>query len=236
MFSNPFQRLVNSLYCREISGSRGDEYEHDCLVCSLVETDTFQRRMMMMMMMSSMRRDYVSEFLPPTGLLFIPQHGETWWNDLDRGNSFVHQSSLASLPAVLCWQSRRKGRRKQGIYPYDVLSIVILLRDHWHAVNSSDMGPTAWLSLRRKACCGFLSPLQIHRPRPGLNPRTLGPMTSTPPRTLSEVVSDGGIKHLLKCWLIWTQVTLVKFYWTTRRYIPEDSHFRRILTLADEVI
>jgi hypothetical protein len=79
MFINPFQRLVNSLYRWEISGSRGDEYGHDCIVCSLVETDTFQRRMMMMMvmMMSSMRRDYVSEFLPPTGLLFIPQHGET---------------------------------------------------------------------------------------------------------------------------------------------------------------
>jgi hypothetical protein len=35
------------------------------------------------------------------------------------------------------------------------------------------MGPTALLALRRKLCYGFLSPLKIHRPRPGLNPRTI---------------------------------------------------------------
>jgi hypothetical protein len=33
----------------------------------------------------------------------------------------------------------------------------------------------ALLPLRRKDCCG-LSSLKIHRCRPGLNPRTLGPM------------------------------------------------------------
>jgi hypothetical protein len=32
---------------------------------------------------------------------------------------------------------------------------------------------------RRKLCYGHLSPLKIHRPRPGLNPRYLGPMAST---------------------------------------------------------
>jgi hypothetical protein len=35
---------------------------------------------------------------------------------------------------------------------------------------------------RRKSCYGFLSPLKIHRPPPGLNPRTLGPVASTLPR------------------------------------------------------
>jgi hypothetical protein len=35
------------------------------------------------------------------------------------------------------------------------------------------MGLTALLPLRRKLCYGFLSPLKIYRPRPGLNPRTL---------------------------------------------------------------
>jgi hypothetical protein len=48
------------------------------------------------------------------------------------------------------------------------------------------MGPTALVPLRRKACCGFLSLLKIHCPRPGLNSWTLGPMTVTlttrPPR------------------------------------------------------
>jgi hypothetical protein len=49
-------------------------------------------------------------------------------------------------------------------------------------------------SLRRKWCCGFLSPLKIHRPLSGSNPRTLGPVASTlttgPPRsTLMACIS-----------------------------------------------
>jgi hypothetical protein len=39
------------------------------------------------------------------------------------------------------------------------------------------MGLAALLPLGRKSCYGFLLPLKIHCPRPGLNPRTLGPMT-----------------------------------------------------------
>jgi hypothetical protein len=49
------------------------------------------------------------------------------------------------------------------------------------------MWPTALLSLRRKSCYGFLSPLKVHHPRHGLNSRTLGRMANTvstrPPRT-----------------------------------------------------
>jgi hypothetical protein len=48
-----------------------------------------------------------------------------------------------------------------------------------HAVKSYDMGSTALLPLRRKSCCGLLSSLKVHRPRPGLNPRTLDTMEST---------------------------------------------------------
>jgi hypothetical protein len=33
-----------------------------------------------------------------------------------------------------------------------------------HSVKSYDMGPTSVFHLRRKAFCGFLSPLKIHRP------------------------------------------------------------------------
>jgi hypothetical protein len=48
-------------------------------------------------------------------------------------------------------------------------------------------GPTALLPLRRKACYGVLSPLKIHRHRPGLNSRTSGSvassLTTRPPRT-----------------------------------------------------
>ena len=35
-----------------------------------------------------------------------------------------------------------------------------------------DMGPTALLPFRRKACCGFFRPEKSRRLRPGLNPRT----------------------------------------------------------------
>jgi hypothetical protein len=41
------------------------------------------------------------------------------------------------------------------------------------------MGPTALLPLRRRAT-DFVT-LKIHRPRPGLNPRTLDPVASTLP-------------------------------------------------------
>jgi hypothetical protein len=42
------------------------------------------------------------------------------------------------------------------------------------------MGPTAEILLwRKKACYGFLSPLKISCPRPGLYSRKLGPMAST---------------------------------------------------------
>jgi hypothetical protein len=47
---------------------------------------------------------------------------------------------------------------------------VILRRDIQHDVKSDDMVTMALLPLRRKSCYGFLSPLKIHRPQPGLNP------------------------------------------------------------------
>jgi hypothetical protein len=53
-----------------------------------------------------------------------------------------------------------------------------LSRDLQYAVKSYDMEPTALLPLRRKACCRFLSPLKIYRPRPVLNSRNLGAVAS----------------------------------------------------------
>jgi hypothetical protein len=45
----------------------------------------------------------------------------------------------------------------------------ILRRVLLQAAKCNDMGPTALLSLRRKSCCGSLSPLKIYRPRQNLN-------------------------------------------------------------------
>jgi hypothetical protein len=36
-------------------------------------------------------------------------------------------------------------------------------RDLLHVVKPYVMGPPALLPIRRKVCCGFLSPLEIHR-------------------------------------------------------------------------
>jgi hypothetical protein len=67
-------------------------------------------------------------------------------------------------------------------------------RDILHAVKSYDMGLTSLLPLLRKACYGVLSPLKIHRCRPDLNPRTLGPVaiaiTSRSPTT-TRVIRRG---------------------------------------------
>jgi hypothetical protein len=52
-----------------------------------------------------------------------------------------------------------------------------------------DMGPTALLPLRRKACLRIFPLLKIRRLRPGLNPRTWVPeastLTSRPPKPLN---------------------------------------------------
>jgi hypothetical protein len=64
-------------------------------------------------------------------------------------------------------------------FAYDVSPI--FCRFVKRAVKSYDMAPTALLSLRRESCYGFLSPLKIHRLRPGLNLWILGPMASTLP-------------------------------------------------------
>jgi hypothetical protein len=96
-----------------------------------------------------------------TGLLLISQaiykHGESWWNDIDRGNSwFVHQSSLAVLPAESTSIKVVGTGLKKLTWPYEV-SLSILRKSFARAVKSYDMGPTALLPLRRKACCGLLS-------------------------------------------------------------------------------
>jgi hypothetical protein len=56
-----------------------------------------------------------------------------------------------------------------------------------------DMGQTALLSLRRKACSRNFSPLKIRRLRPGLNPRTWVPkanmLTPRPTKAVKYIIS-----------------------------------------------
>jgi hypothetical protein len=90
---------------------------------------------------------------------------------------------MASLfDSILMWLPESSGslvRNGRWILLKRITGLFMLVRFY-------DMGPTALLPLRRKWCSGFLSPLKIHRPRSGSNPRTLGPVASTlitsPPR------------------------------------------------------
>jgi hypothetical protein len=109
--------------------------------------------------------DYVSELWPPTSLLFIPrvtcQHGGPWWWWCRLG--ITSDSSTRAL-----WQPYRQRHLRQAggtdegvrILP---ISIWNTSRDLQHAVKSYGMGPSTSLAIRRKVCCGFLSPFKIHR-------------------------------------------------------------------------
>jgi hypothetical protein len=112
-----------------------------------------------MMMIMSMGWDYASELRPQRCPLFIPQviyEHELWWNDIDRGNSwFVHQSSLAFLPAES--SSSKAGVTGEGNYEFSIWSIFVYISKGFLTCRKiSRMGPTALLALRRKACCWLI--------------------------------------------------------------------------------
>jgi hypothetical protein len=106
-----------------------------------------------------------------------------WMMILTGSNSkLVYQSSLAALlsggpvsrdfnaaapvlvgflPADTSLERVGGGGRK---WEFSVSIAMELRRDLFlHAVKSYDMGPPALFPVRRKVCCGFLSPLKIHR-------------------------------------------------------------------------
>jgi hypothetical protein len=115
-----------------------------------------------MIMILSMEWGYVSELRPPTGLLFIPR----WYMSMKihggiistgENSWFVHHNSLAILPAQ---PSSSKAEGTGGGNDEFFLTKYLF---HTSKVSLTclkyyDMGPTALLPLRRKACCGFLLP------------------------------------------------------------------------------
>jgi hypothetical protein len=83
------------------------------------------------------------------------------------------------------------------------------------------MGLTALLPLRRKLC--------HPRPRPGLNPRTLGPVASTlttsPPRATSHInYTDLFIRMLLICGVLIGSVSSSQYTVSHKRTIKTDLH------------
>jgi hypothetical protein len=53
-------------------------------------------------MIMLMGRDYVFKMQPPMSLLFMPQiiyeHGEPWWNDINRVKLLIHQPEVSGNP------------------------------------------------------------------------------------------------------------------------------------------
>jgi hypothetical protein len=109
------------------------------------------------MMIMSMGWDRISQLRPPNSLLFMPQviyeHGEPWWNDIERKTNFSTRDICQSYQQSHLVPSRRNTQ----IWLCKVL-LCTLASDFLHAAKSYDMGPPALLPVRRKVCSDFYSP------------------------------------------------------------------------------
>jgi hypothetical protein len=68
-----------------------------------------------------------------------------------------------------------------------------------HAIKTYDKCPPALLPIRRKACCGLFIAIKNPSPWPGLNPRPLGPetssLTTSPPKRLHNIDTRNWIRE-----------------------------------------
>jgi hypothetical protein len=120
----------------------------------------------------------------------------------------VHQSSFAVLPAETYGASRRNGRRSEN-FAYRYLKCL-----KGSLKCRKILRPSLFTSHPRGRCAADFIALQNPSPRPGLNPRPVGPvastLTTTPPRCLcNDWIRPGrpGFNHChrQKCF-IWRQV------------------------------
>jgi hypothetical protein len=96
--------------------------------------------------------------ISPRWFMSCQNHGGTKSTE---GNSwFVHQSSLAILPAESSGSKQEEWANR--IWPCKVF-LFILAGNVLYAIKSYNMEPLALLPHWRKACCGFLLPSKIHR-------------------------------------------------------------------------
>jgi hypothetical protein len=131
------------------------------------------------------------------------KHGNPWCNYIDRVKLLIRPPKLSVKPTSSHLIARLEELQKEIIY-FALLNISFIFRRILqHSVKFYDMGPTAILPLWRKACCGFLSPLKINLPQPGLNSRTISPMASTltitPPRT-TRILGAGDQTDSVQWW------------------------------------
>jgi hypothetical protein len=105
----------------------------------------------------SMQWDYVSLLIPQ--VIYSYEYGEPWWNINRRISWFVHQSSLAILPAESSMRKAEgndKGNDEFCLTKYlfhTLKGSLTCCKIVWHVL-------TALLPLWRNACCGFLYALK----------------------------------------------------------------------------
>jgi hypothetical protein len=139
--------------------------------------------------------DHISELRPPMSLLFFPR-----WYMMEKHDEMISTGKAPNSSTRALWQSYLSPSSKSG-GKGDVMNFAlrcmsfILQRVLWHVKSyNTGLRLTALLPLWRKVCCGFLSPLKIHRPQPHLNLQTLGPMagmlTTRLPRTTWSTVTE----------------------------------------------
>jgi hypothetical protein len=143
--------------------------------------------------------DYVSELRPPTGLLFIPrmicEHGERWWWCQLGINPY---SSTRAL-----WQSYQQrhlgqvGGMAEGLREFCLYSIWHTSRDLLTCSKILRHGTSGFTSYLKEGVLHIFISLKNPSPRSGLNPRPMGPVTSTltttPPRR-SAVTAVWGVE------------------------------------------
>jgi hypothetical protein len=114
------------------------------------------------------------------GFIFHPP-GDKWaWitmEELYRQGNTPHSSTRALRQSY--WHSSwAKQKLGQGNYEFGLTKYFC---SYFEDIFNMPQNLTTWglrlySSPRRKACYGFILPLKTHRPRPGLNPATLGPI------------------------------------------------------------
>jgi hypothetical protein len=143
-------QLVDILTYRPFTSKPHGPWTHVTLVMMMM--------MQIMITIMSMGWDYVS-VLPPTYLLFIHyviyERGESWWIDYCKGVILTRSPELTEILSTVSWA---KG---MTIWPWEVF--LFILASNFVHVKCYDSGPPASLPLRRKLCCGFLSPLTLWR-------------------------------------------------------------------------
>jgi hypothetical protein len=142
---------------------------------------------------------------------------------------FIYQSSDSNQQRHLLAKHEKVSEKCPWILPIRISFIPLWVFEH--AVKSYDMEPKPLLNLRRKSCYGFLSPLKIHRPRPGLNQRAFDPIASTiitrPPRATQY----DSLKSVLFPWVFQIKFVYLLFHnaWNTFHLAPLRKYqYRKI--------